>query len=88
MNLTFYESINIYLNSKVISLKRRKRQLNDSVSKTQTALDDLCVNTIRTLAMDAIQKANSGHPGAPMGLAPAAYVLWTRLLKHNPDNPA
>ncbi|MBW1846511.1 MAG: transketolase [Deltaproteobacteria bacterium] len=62
--------------------------MNDSVSKNQTALDDLCVNTIRTLAMDAIQKANSGHPGAPMGLAPAAYVLWTRLLKHNPDNPA
>jgi transketolase len=48
----------------------------------------LCINTIRTLSMDAVQKANSGHPGAPMGLAPAAYVLWTRLLKHNPSNPA
>ncbi|MDP2647078.1 MAG: transketolase, partial [Desulfobacterales bacterium] len=49
--------------------------------------DDLCINTIRTLAMDAVQKANSGHPGAPMGLAAAAYVLWTRFLKHNPHNP-
>ncbi|MDA3834728.1 MAG: transketolase [Spirochaetales bacterium] len=49
--------------------------------------DELCVNTIRALSMDAIQKANSGHPGAPMGLATAAYVLWTRILKHNPDNP-
>jgi len=50
-------------------------------------LDTICINTIRTLAMDAIQKANSGHPGAPMGLAAAAYVLWTQYLKHNPANP-
>jgi transketolase len=50
-------------------------------------LDQLCINTIRTLAMDAIQKANSGHPGAPMGLAPVAYLLWDKFLKHNPDNP-
>jgi transketolase len=50
-------------------------------------IDNLCVNTIRGLAMDAVQKANSGHPGAPMGLAPAAYVLWTRVMKHNPLNP-
>ncbi|MCD6585833.1 MAG: transketolase [Desulfobacteraceae bacterium] len=50
-------------------------------------IDTQCVNTIRTLSMDAIQKANSGHPGAPMGLAAAAYVLWTRFLKHNPQNP-
>jgi len=50
-------------------------------------IDQQCVNTIRTLSMDAIQKANSGHPGAPMGLAPAAYVLWTRFLKHNPQSP-
>ncbi|QTA83956.1 Transketolase [Desulfonema limicola] len=52
------------------------------------AIDDqLCINTIRTLSMDAIEAANSGHPGAPMGLAPAAYVLWTRVMKHNPKNP-
>ena len=51
------------------------------------SIDQLCINTIRTLSIDAVQKANSGHPGAPMGLAPAAYVLWTRFLKHNPRNP-
>jgi transketolase len=50
-------------------------------------IDQLCVNTIRVLSMDAVQKANSGHPGAPMGLAPSAYVLWTRFLRHNPRNP-
>ncbi|MEA3428778.1 MAG: transketolase [Thermodesulfobacteriota bacterium] len=54
----------------------------------KSELDELCVNTIRALSMDAIQKAISGHPGAPMGLAPAAYVLWTRILKYNPTNPA
>jgi transketolase len=52
------------------------------------SLDALCINTIRMLSVDAVQKANSGHPGAPMGLAPAAYVLWTRFLKHNPQNPS
>src|SRR5438132_8596052 len=51
-------------------------------------IDQLCVNTIRVLSMDAVQKANSGHPGAPMGLAPSAYILWTRHLRHNPRNPA
>jgi len=51
-------------------------------------LDQLCVNTLRTLAMDGVQKANSGHPGLPMGVADVAYVLWTRFLKHNPANPA
>ncbi|MDJ0782680.1 MAG: transketolase [Desulfosarcinaceae bacterium] len=51
------------------------------------ALDTTCVNTIRTLAMDAVQAANSGHPGAPMGLAAAGYVLWTREMNHNPANP-
>src|SRR6202051_1286164 len=55
---------------------------------TQTAaLAQLCVNTIRTLSIDAVQKANSGHPGAPMGLAPVAYVLWDRLLRFSPANP-
>lgn len=52
-----------------------------------TSLDSLCVNTIRTLSIDAVQKANSGHPGMPMGMADAAYVLWTKFLKHNPKNP-
>jgi transketolase len=50
-------------------------------------LDRCSVNTIRTLAMDAIQKANSGHPGAPMGLASVGYVLWTRIMKHSPSQP-
>ena len=54
---------------------------------TNKELDQLCVNTIRTLAMDGVQKANSGHPGAPMGLAPAAFVLWDKFLTHNPQNP-
>lgn len=54
----------------------------------ECAIEDLCINTIRTLSMDAVQEANSGHPGAPMGLAPAAFVLWTKVMKHNPKNPA
>ena len=52
-----------------------------------TPLDVTCVNTIRTLAMDAVQKANSGHPGAPMGLAPVAYTVWNRFLNYDPANP-
>lgn len=50
-------------------------------------LDQLCINTIRTLTLDAVQKANSGHPGLPLGAAPMAYVLWTRFLRHSPRNP-
>jgi len=52
-----------------------------------SALDQSCVNAIRTLAMDGVQKANSGHPGAPMGLAPVAYCLWNRVLNYDPDAP-
>ncbi len=55
---------------------------------TDRRLDELCVNTIRTLAIDAVQKANSGHPGAPMGAGLMAYVLWDRFLKHNPADPS
>ncbi len=54
----------------------------DSVS-----LDELCINAVRTLTMDAVQAANSGHPGAPMALAPLGYVLWTRHLRHDPSDP-
>jgi transketolase len=50
-------------------------------------IDQLAINTIRTLAIDGVQKANSGHPGAPMGAAPMAYVLWTRFLRHAPTRP-
>ena len=51
------------------------------------AIDLLCAHTIRTLSMDAVQKANSGHPGMPMGMADVAMVLWTKFLKYNPKNP-
>jgi transketolase len=54
---------------------------------TDPRLDELCINTVRTLAMDAVQAAESGHPGTPMALAPLAYVLWTRHVKHNPADP-
>ncbi len=53
----------------------------------RSELDELCIDTIRTLSMDAVQKANSGHPGTPMALAPLGYLLWTRHLKHNPEDP-
>lgn len=51
------------------------------------SIDQLCINTIRTLAMDAVEKANSGHPGAPMGLAPVAYQLWQQVLRYDPEGP-
>ena len=54
---------------------------------TTPELDQLCINTIRTLSLDAVQKAESGHPGLPLGAAPLAYVLWMRFLRHNPKNP-
>src|SRR5262245_1698935 len=55
--------------------------------RRQTARDKLCIDAVRILAMDAVQKANSGHPGTPMALAPLGYVLWTRHLRHNPADP-
>jgi transketolase len=62
--------------------------MNNGTPDSRSQLEQLCINTIRTLSMDAVQAANSGHPGAPMGLAPAAYVLWTQNLRHNPRNPS
>src|SRR5215470_15491653 len=56
-------------------------------TKSAAQLDNLAINTIRALTLDAVQKANSGHPGLPLGAAPMAYVLWTRFLQHNPKNP-
>ena len=61
--------------------------MNRNFSTAFTTLDQLCVNSIRALSIDAIQKASSGHPGMPLGAAPMAYVLWTRFLRHNPANP-
>jgi transketolase len=52
-----------------------------------TDLDWKCINTVRVLAADMVQAANSGHPGAPMGLAPVAHVLFTRFFKFDPKNP-
>jgi transketolase len=58
-----------------------------ATENTNAELDQLCINTIRALTLDAVQKAKSGHPGLPLGAAPMAYVLWTRFLRHNPQNP-
>jgi transketolase len=57
------------------------------ITTKSSRLDELCINTIRFLSIDAIEKANSGHPGMVMGAAPMAYALWTGFLKHNPTNP-
>jgi transketolase len=61
--------------------------IHETDNTMDTALDQLCINTIRTLSLDAVQQAESGHPGLPLGAAPMAYVLWTRFLRHNPKNP-
>jgi transketolase len=59
-----------------------------TATEPATAIDRLCIDTIRTLSMDAVQKANSGHPGTPMALAPLTYVLYTRVMRHNPRDAA
>src|SRR5436309_5000137 len=61
--------------------------MTETPTVARVELDQLCINTIRTLAMDAVQQADSGHPGTPMALAPLAYVLWQRHLRYNPANP-
>jgi len=61
--------------------------VSEQVLATGQQLDTLCINTIRTLAIDAVQQANSGHPGAPMGLAPVAYCLWQQYLRYDPVSP-
>jgi transketolase len=61
--------------------------VSEQLVVTGTQLDTLCINTIRTLAIDAVQRANSGHPGAPMGLAPVAYCLWQEFLRYDPEDP-
>jgi transketolase len=59
----------------------------DAADASQSAIDKLCIDTIRTLSMDAVQQAKSGHPGTPMALAPVAYTLWQRFLRFDPDDP-
>lgn len=61
--------------------------VDQAPSLTASAMDELCINTIRTLSMDAVQRANSGHPGTPMALAPVAYTLWQRFLRFDPQDP-
>ena len=61
--------------------------MQQSSTREQTDLDQLCVNTIRFLSIDAVEKANSGHPGLPLDAAPMAYVLWTKIMNYNPKNP-
>ncbi|OLC09820.1 MAG: transketolase [Gemmatimonadetes bacterium 13_1_40CM_66_11] len=61
--------------------------MTETVTRVGRELDQLCINTVRALAMDAVQQAESGHPGTPMALAPLAYVLWQRHLRYNPANP-
>src|ERR1051325_7756194 len=61
--------------------------MTDVAAPSKASLDQLCIYAIRVLSMDAVQKAESGHPGTPMALAPLAYVLWTRHLRHNPTDP-
>src|SRR5262245_64401873 len=56
-------------------------------AKTDKEIAQLCINTIRTLSMDAVQKANSGHPGTPMAMAPVVYCLWQRFLRFDPEHP-
>src|SRR5207302_1665375 len=58
-----------------------------AASPSERSMDELCINTIRTLSMDAVEQANSGHPGAPMALAPVAYTLWQQFLRYDPEDP-
>ncbi len=78
------------MSSQMEMIAQEKRQTNQPGTETGTPeqqLESLCINTIRTLSMDAVQKANSGHPGTPMALAPLAFTLWDHYLRHNPRNP-
>jgi transketolase len=61
--------------------------MNDAAAKDGVSLDQLCINTIRTLSIDAVQQAKSGHPGTPMSMAPVAYTLWQRFLRFDPQDP-
>src|SRR5262245_46806174 len=61
--------------------------VRSTIESAPTTIDKLCINTIRTLSMDAVQAAKSGHPGTPMALAPVVYCLWQRFLRFDPDHP-
>jgi transketolase len=78
--------LNSYQKRDIKLLSYRKKEMTTQQT-CDPALDKLCIETIRFLSADGVQKAKSGHPGMPMGMAPAAYLLWTKLMKHNPANP-
>ena len=61
--------------------------MSEKQDSKQNELDQLSINALRFLAVDAVQKANSGHPGAPLGCAPIAYLLYHKLMKHDPSDP-
>src|SRR5450631_3682925 len=75
------------MTTKVIATIKRSPDLSGCGNASDAILDQTCINTIRTLSMDAVQQANSGHPGTPMALAPVVYTLWQRFLRFNPDDP-
>jgi transketolase len=66
---------------------RRTNMAADTATRASPSIDEITLNTIRTLTMDAVEKAQSGHPGTPMGMAPVGYVLWSRFLRYDPDRP-
>ena len=67
--------------------KQKTKRIEENFMNDQRKLDELCINTIRMLAVDQVEKAKSGHPGMPLGCAPMAYALWTKVMRHNPYNP-
>ena len=71
----------------MVEMRHRITRAPDGAAGNTGSMDQLCINTMRTLAMDAVQKANSGHPGTPMSLSPAGYVLWNQLLRYDPAEP-
>src|SRR5471032_3252425 len=70
-----------------IATIKRSPDLSGCGNASYAILDQTCINTIRTLSMDAVQQANSGHPGTPMALAPVIYTLWQRFLRFDPNDP-
>ena len=75
-------------NGEVSTMDKGSAVSREVPSASEHEVDELCINTIRMLSIDAVQQANSGHPGMPMGAATMAYILWTRHLRHNPRNPS
>ena len=61
--------------------------MNQGLPESRTNIDEICINTIRTLSMDGVQAANSGHPGTPMALAPVAYSVWQEAMNYDPAHP-